>query len=132
MTSRGVRDKRSNFTTMQQERLYLWASALPECTGMEIWRHNARNTLESSLDEAVWKERVTNRSNELKHPEVATWERIQHQRQRFREWEPDTALFIDNLDSADQNYQKILDFVTAQEVKLRPLSEIPLSEGRYH
>jgi len=83
-------------------------------------------------DATVWMERVETRFNELKRPEVATWERIQHQRQRFREWEPDTALFIDNLDSADQNYKKILDFVTAKEVNLRPLSEIPLSEGRYH
>lgn len=83
-------------------------------------------------DVTVWKQRVEARLEKLKHPDIATWERIMHQRQRFREWEPDTALFIDNLDSADQNYQKILDFVTAKEVKLRPLSEIPLSEGRYH
>ncbi|MFT3892504.1 MAG: ATP-binding protein [Anaerolineales bacterium] len=47
------------------------------------------------LSEEVWKDRVTKRADELKHPDVATWDRIQHQRQRFREWEPGTALFIE-------------------------------------
>ena len=83
-------------------------------------------------DENVWKERVTNRFNELKHPDVATWERIQHQRERFREWEPGTALFIDSLHAIDENYQTVLDFVTKDNVNLKPLAPIPLMEGRYH
>jgi len=83
-------------------------------------------------DEDVWKERVTNRFNELKHPDVATWERIQHQRQRFREWEPGTALFIDSLHPVEENYRKVLDFVTAEEVTIKPLASVPLTEGRYH
>lgn len=83
-------------------------------------------------DENVWKERVTKRFDELKHPDVATWERIQHQRQRFREWEPGTALFIDSLDPLDQNYQKVLDFVAKETVQLKPLAPIPLTEGKYH
>ena len=83
-------------------------------------------------DENVWKERVTRRFDELKHPDVATWERIQHQRQRFREWEPGTALFIDSMNPLDQNYQNVLEFVTKEPVQLKPLAPIPLKEGKYH
>ena len=83
-------------------------------------------------DENVWRERVTSRFAELNNPDVATWERIQHQRQHFRAWEADTALFIDSLNPLEQNYQMILDFVTKDDVSLKPLSEIPLIEGRYH
>lgn len=83
-------------------------------------------------DEAVWKQRVETRFEKLKNPDVATWERIMHQRQRFREWEPGTALFIDTLDEHDRNHQRILEFVTAEDVNLRPLGEVPLTEGKYH
>ena len=83
-------------------------------------------------DENIWKERVANRFNELKHPDVATWERIQHQRQRFRAWEPGTALFIDSLHSVNQNYQKVLDFVTNEDVQIKPLGDLPLETGKFH
>ncbi|HEU0297385.1 MAG TPA: ATP-binding protein [Anaerolineales bacterium] len=83
-------------------------------------------------DENVWRERVTNRFNELNHPDVATWERIQHQRQRFRAWEPGTALFIDSLQPMDQNYQQVLDFVMSKGVNLKPLGELVLERGKYH
>lgn len=83
-------------------------------------------------DENVWKERVTNRSKELNNPDVATWERIQHQRKGFREWEPNTALFIDSLTPVDENFQRVLDFVTSWQTKLEPLPSIPLVKGRYH
>ena len=83
-------------------------------------------------DEKVWEARVTSRFNELNNPDVATWARIQHQRQRFREWEPDTALFIDSVRPVDENYKQVLDFVTSWRSELKPLSEIPLTEGKYH
>ena len=83
-------------------------------------------------DENIWRERVTNRFNELNHPDVATWERIQHQRQRFRAWEPGTALFIDSLQPMDQNYQQVLDFVMSEGVNLKPLGELVLERGKYH
>lgn len=83
-------------------------------------------------DEAVWKERVTNRSNELKHPEVATWERIRHQRERFREWEPGTALFIDSLHPLEENYRRVLEFVVSADLTIKPLEEIALETGRFH
>ena len=83
-------------------------------------------------DDKVWEERVTARYNELSNKDVATWERIQHQRERFREWEPQTALFIDSVNALDQNYAKVLDFVTKEDVLLTPLSEIQLHSGKYH
>ena len=83
-------------------------------------------------DDKVWKQRVTARFDEMNNKGVATWERIQHQRERFRDWEPDTALFIDSIDPVDQNYETILNFVKNENVALKPLSDIPLVEGKYH
>ena len=83
-------------------------------------------------DDKVWEERVTARYNELNNKDVATWERIQHQRERFRAWEPQTALFVDSVNALDQNYAKVLDFVTKEDVLLTPLSEIQLHSGKYH
>jgi len=54
VAARGVKRHEHNFTSMQMEALYLWASALPEFTGMTVWRHAARNILESSLERAVF------------------------------------------------------------------------------
>jgi predicted kinase len=83
-------------------------------------------------EDEVWKQRVTERYEEMKDKDVATWERIQHQRERFRAWDPETALFIDSLHSSAQNYEAVLDFVTKDLVNLRPLPNLPLVEGKYH
>jgi predicted kinase len=83
-------------------------------------------------DEDVWKQRATTRYNEMSGKGVASWENIQHQRQRFRDWEADTALFIDSLNAVAQNYETILNFITNENVSLKPLSDIPLVEGKYH
>lgn len=83
-------------------------------------------------DEKLWEERVTTRFNELDDQDVADWERIQHQRQRFLEWEPNTALFIDSLHSIDENSQRVMDFVTSWQTKLEPLPSVPLVKGKYH
>src|SRR5215207_787024 len=83
-------------------------------------------------DEHVWEQRVNARYEEVNNRDVATWERIQHQRERFRAWEPGTALFIDSLNLFDRNYENVLDFVTKDPVDLQPLSNLPLVEGKYH
>ena len=83
-------------------------------------------------DDKVWKERVTTRYKESNKNDVATWEQIQNQRGHFRKWEPDTALFIDSLNSIDGNYADILHFVMNEDVALHPLADMPLVEGRYH
>lgn len=83
-------------------------------------------------DDTVWEQRVNERYQEMNHKDIATWERIQHQRERFRSWEPGTALFIDSLNSFDGNYEIVSDFVTKDEVRLLPLPAIALEEGKYH
>lgn len=123
--------------------LELGLSVIAESVFMNMDRHHAQELARKHnvgflpiyvflSDENVWKERVTSRFNELKHPEVATWERIQHQRQRFREWEPGTALFIDSLHTVDQNYERVLEFVLNDNMDIQPLKAIPLIAGRYH
>lgn len=83
-------------------------------------------------DEEAWKQRVTARYAEMQNPDVASWERIQHQRERFRQWEPGTALFVDSLESSDRNYESVLSFVMAEDVALEPLADVPFVEGKYH
>ena len=83
-------------------------------------------------DENIWKERVTRRYNASNDKDAATWERIQHQRERFREWEVGTALFIDSVHPIEQNYADVLHFVTQDEIVLKPLKDIQLVEGKYH
>lgn len=53
VAARGIRVQEHNFTSMQMEAIYFWATALPEATGMDVWRHAARNNLEASLRRAV-------------------------------------------------------------------------------
>jgi predicted kinase len=83
-------------------------------------------------DEKVWMERVRIRFDRLNAPHVATWERIQHQRRGFREWEPGTALFIDSLYPLEENLADALDFISARGISLLPLKQMPLTPGRYH
>ena len=83
-------------------------------------------------DDRIWEERLTARFIELDNPAVATWEQVKHQRTHFRTWEPDTALFVDALDSPEDNYAKVLQFVTNEEVAIKPLDDVPLVEGKYH
>lgn len=83
-------------------------------------------------DDKVWEQRVNERSDATNNRDVATWERIQHQRERFRSWEPDTALFVDSLNPPDRNYEIVLNFVLAEDMALKPLADLPLVEGSYH
>lgn len=83
-------------------------------------------------DDYIWRERVEARFNASIHKDTADWEQIERQRQHFRAWEPDTALFVDSLHPVDDNFKKVLDFVTSWQPELKPLPEIPLTKGRYH
>jgi predicted kinase len=84
-------------------------------------------------DEKLWKERVTKRVEELQNPDVATWERIQHQRQWFAPWQEDTALFVDAINPFEKSYAKVLEFATSQNIKLKPIvMSKPLKIGNYH
>lgn len=83
-------------------------------------------------DERVWEERVTQRFNELNDNDVASWERIQHQREHFQEWHPGTALFINSLESVEKNFEHVLNFVMLDDIVLQPLPAMRLVHGRYH
>ncbi len=83
-------------------------------------------------DDEIWKERVTRRYEKLNNSAVATWEQLQYQSQHFLEWELNTALFVDGVQPAEQNYAEVLRFVTAEKVDLKPLEEIPLVKDKYH
>lgn len=84
-------------------------------------------------DENVWERRVTERVEDLQHPDVATWERIQHQRQWFAPWQDKTALFMDAVRPIEQNYEDVLRFVKDTSFICRPLrADAPLVKGTYH
>ncbi|SRR5258706_2062313 len=83
-------------------------------------------------DDKIWEARVTKRYNEMQDRDVATWERIQHQRERFREWEPGTALFIDSIAPFEQNFVSVRNFVANEDISLKPLNEVSLVHGKYH
>jgi hypothetical protein len=68
----------------------------------------------------------------LNNTAVATWEQVQHQRTHFRQWELDTALFVDALNPVEQNYARVLDFVSHADVSLHPLEDVVRSAGKYH
>jgi len=126
-----------------ETQLKLGLSVVVDSVFMNMDRHHARELARKYQarfhpvyvfvsDEDVWKERVAARFDGLNNKDVATWERIQHQRERFHEWKPGTALFIDSLHPFEQNYAKVLDFVMNENVKLHPLEDIPLTAGKYH
>jgi predicted kinase len=63
-------------------------------------------------DEKVWQARVTRRLEIWPDDEPATWERIQEQRLFFRPWGPREALFLDALNPANENFEKVIDYLT--------------------
>ena len=83
-------------------------------------------------DDKVWESRVSARFTELNNLAVATWEQVKRQRGHFRTWEPDTALFVDAVNSAEKNYEAVLHFVTSEAVALKPLDDVPWTAGKYH
>lgn len=61
-------------------------------------------------DPVVWKRRIDQRVQDSPpQDEVATWKRIMIQQRDFWPWQPGTALFVDAVDSFEQNWTKVLD-----------------------
>jgi predicted kinase len=83
-------------------------------------------------DEKIWQARVKARYLAPNNQNAATWEQVQHQRNRFAEWKPETALFIDSVIPQEQNFTRVLDLVMNDDVVLQPLAEVELFQGRYH
>src|ERR671912_1180284 len=122
---------------LTRTQLDLGLSVIVDSVFMNLDRYHARDIARKNnvrflpvyvfmSDEEVWKERVIKRYNELNNLAVATWEQIQHQRQHFREWNTETALFIDSMDPLDRNAETVLNFVLNEEASLKPLEEMPL------
>ena len=84
-------------------------------------------------DEAIWEKRVTKRLEENPDIGVATWTQIQHQRQWFSTWQPNTGLFIDAVEPIEQNFEKALTFVSDRTITLAPIEiERTFVKGQYH
>lgn len=85
-------------------------------------------------DEVLWEQRVSARFDALQNPAVASWARIQHQREHFRPWEAGTALFVDAVQPLAHNLASVLEYVASQDVQLKPLTlpDEPLQKGSYH
>jgi len=75
-------------------------------------------------DEKKWEERVQQRlaaaPDEIK-TEMATWERIQEQRKDFYPWKPESALFVNGINTIETNLAQVLSFITADDVLLELL-----------
>ena len=129
--------------TLAEAQLELGIDVIVDSVFMNTDRHHAQAIAQKHearfrpiytclSDDKIWEERLTKRYIELNNPAVSTWEQVKHQGTHFRPWELDTALFVDALDSPEENYAKVLQFVTSAEVNLKPLEEIPLVQGKYH
>jgi predicted kinase len=68
-------------------------------------------------DEQIWRKRVEDRlATASPTDEVATWERIQIQRQDFQAWTPESALFIDGIAPIADNVTQILSYISDTQV----------------
>lgn len=131
--------------TLAEAQLELGVSVIVDSVFMGLDRAHAQELARSQgadfrpvycfvSDEMLWQQRVTQRAEMLQNPAVATWEQISHQREHFAKWDADTALFVDAVSPIAQNQAAVREYVTGQNVQLKPLS-IPatgLTKGRYH
>lgn len=129
--------------TLVETQLEIGLSVIVDSVFMNTDRHHARALAEKYQarfrpiytllsDDQVWEKRVNQRVAEVDHPDVATWQQVLRQRGHFRNWEPGTALFVDGLNPAEQNYEEVLKFATTDHVSLEPLEDAPWAAGRYH
>jgi len=67
-------------------------------------------------DEQLWCARViARRANAPPQDSPATWEQIQEQRKEFQTWQPGSALFVDAVNSVEDNLAQILRFIEGVE-----------------
>ncbi len=63
-------------------------------------------------NEAEWKKRLNNRSHiYVPHWSPVGWSEVEHFREFFTPWPPDTSLFLDTMDSLDDNLTKTLAWI---------------------
>lgn len=69
-------------------------------------------------DETVWRERLAQRARQFPNAPVATWTQVDMQRRFFQPWQPGQVLFLDGLNSVEENFATAIRFVTDPDVRL--------------
>jgi predicted kinase len=69
-------------------------------------------------DETVWRERLVQRARQFPDAPVATWTQVDTQRHYFQPWQPGQALFLDGLNSVEDNFATAVSFITNPDVRL--------------
>ena len=69
-------------------------------------------------DEAVWQERLAQRARQFPDAPVATWTQVDMQRRYFQPWQRGQALFLDGLNSVEDNFAAAMAFITDPNIRL--------------
>jgi predicted kinase len=69
-------------------------------------------------DEAVWLERLAQRARQFPDAPVAAWTQVEVQRRFFQPWQPGQVLFLDGLNSVEDNFVVVMAFITNPDVRL--------------
>jgi phenylalanine-4-hydroxylase len=65
-------------------------------------------------DEDLWRSRVEQRIRDHPQDNPATWVQIIRQREDFHRWDRSHALFLDAVNSVEENKSKILEYIRDQ------------------
>lgn len=67
-------------------------------------------------DEMTWRKRVERRAATAPPEDgAATWEQIQEQRKSFQPWAVGSALFVDAMESVDDNFSSVFNYLTGED-----------------
>lgn len=69
-------------------------------------------------DEAAWRERLAQRARQFPDAPVATWTQVDAQRRFFQPWQPGQALFLDGLNSVEDNFAAAMAFISDPNIRL--------------
>jgi predicted kinase len=69
-------------------------------------------------DELVWRERLAQRARQFPDAPVAAWTQVEVQRRFFQPWQPGQALFLDGLNSVEDNFATAMAFITDPNIRL--------------
>ncbi|MBX3055191.1 MAG: ATP-binding protein [Anaerolineae bacterium] len=69
-------------------------------------------------DETVWQERLAQRARQFPDAPTATWTQVDTQRRYFQPWQPGQALFLDGLNSVEDNFAAAMSLITDPIIRL--------------
>jgi predicted kinase len=69
-------------------------------------------------DETIWRERLAHRAQQFPDAPVATWTQVDSQRHFFQPWQAGQALFLDGLNSVEENLATAVAFIANPTVRL--------------